>query len=213
MNMIEAGYHHDLGVGNEGKDDEIPGRRSIERAIEESLGMKIKSSGFETKVVSTEEVTPKVADKLNLENQDTELEAYILDKLSLLQPSFRTLFEPSVVVGTSSTTGSNSDNKIGQEAVAGKSKWKKKFEDVIAKVTNTSWSAKKKQQSPDVEGILYETDVKGILKMRWEEERKKSRVKQRTRWPASCICCPRTNSTGKNMEEWEFQLEEYSSTW
>ncbi|XWS13323.1 hypothetical protein CRYUN_Cryun36dG0027800 [Craigia yunnanensis] len=79
---------------------------------------------------STEEATPKVAEKLNLENQDSELEAYILDKLSLLQPSFRTLFEPSVV--GASYTGF-SDNKTGQEA--GKSKWKKKIEDVVAKMS------------------------------------------------------------------------------
>ena len=141
-----------------------------------------------------------------MENQDSELEAYILDKLSLLQPSFRTLFEPSVV-GASSTC--SSDNKTGQEA--GKSKWKKKTEDVVAKVTNLG--SNKQLQSPDLESILYETDVKGILKKRWEEERKKGKVKQKTRWPRSCICCPLSNSSGRKMEEWEFQLEEHSSAW
>ncbi|EOY05099.1 Uncharacterized protein TCM_020194 [Theobroma cacao] len=157
---------------------------------------------------STEEATTLAAEKLNLEKQDTELEAYILDKLSALQPSFRTLLEPSVV-GTSSTVGSSQNYKTGQEA--GKSKWKKKIEDIVAKVKRNSGS-KKHLQSP-LENVLYEADVKGILKVRWDEERRKSQVKQRTRWPRACICCLQRNSTGRNMEEWKFQLEEYSSDW
>ncbi|XWS09239.1 hypothetical protein CRYUN_Cryun40dG0068500 [Craigia yunnanensis] len=78
---------------------------------------------------STEEETPKIAEKLNLEKKDSELEAYILDKLSLLQPSFRTLFEPSAV---RTSSNDSSDNKKGQET--GKSKWEKNIEDIIAKV-------------------------------------------------------------------------------
>ncbi|XVE84643.1 hypothetical protein DITRI_Ditri17bG0029200 [Diplodiscus trichospermus] len=155
--------------------------------------------------LSTEEARPNVAEKLNLESIDSELEAYILEKLSGLQPSFRTLFEPSIV-GTSSTVCS--ENKTGQDA--GKSKWKKKIEDLFAKVTNMS--AKKQSQSPPQESILYEIDVKGILKMRWEEEMEKNRLK-RTRWPRLCICYPSSSITGKHMKNWENQLEEYCSTW
>ncbi|OMP10801.1 hypothetical protein COLO4_04260 [Corchorus olitorius] len=162
---------------------------------------------------SIEEVTPRVAEKLNLEERNNELEAYILDKLSGLQPSFRTLFEPSAVSTSSSTAACSFEYRTGRQEPK-KSKWKKKIEDVVAKITNSG--SKKPQQYLPVGSDLYETEVKGILKMRWEEERKKN---QRTKWPTSCFCscypcCSNKSNGRRNLEEWEFQLEEYySSTW
>ncbi|OMO51780.1 hypothetical protein CCACVL1_29600 [Corchorus capsularis] len=157
-----------------------------------------------------EQVTPRVAEKLNLEEQNNELEAYILDKLSGLQPSFRTLFEPSAVSTSSSTAACSFEYRTGRKQPK-KSKWKKKMEDVFAKITNSA--SKKQQQYSPVGSDLYETEVKGILKMRWEEERKKN---QRTKWPTSCFCscypcCSKSNGT-RNLDEWEFQLEEYYSS-
>ncbi|KAH1096147.1 hypothetical protein J1N35_013068 [Gossypium stocksii] len=130
----------------------------------------------------TNEANPEVEVSLNLEKQDTELEACIL--LSLTEPSFRTWLEPSETDTT--ITPGPSDNKITRHEPGSKSKWKKKIKDAIARVTN-SWSAKKQQQeAPNIDVVLYEIDAKGVLKMRWEDEKKRHAKPKRR--PTSCIC-------------------------
>lgn len=134
-----------------------------------------------------------------MENQNIELEACIL--LSLPEPSFRTWLEPSGEAETTITSG-HSDNKITKHEPGLKSKWKKKIEDAIAKVTN-SWSGAKKQQqaAPNIDVVSHEIDARRVLKMRWEEERKKlAKPKRRS---TSCICCPKIPRIR------DFVLEEY----
>ncbi|KAG8499884.1 hypothetical protein CXB51_006522 [Gossypium anomalum] len=146
----------------------------------------------------TNEANPEVEVSLNLEKQDTELEACLL--LSLPEPSFRTWLEPSGETDTTITPGP-SDNKITRHEPGSKSKWKKKIKDAISKVTN-SWSAKKQQQAaPNIEVVLYEIDAKGVLKMRWEDEKRRHAKPKRR--PTSCICCPKISRIR------DFVLEEH----
>ncbi|KAK5841133.1 hypothetical protein PVK06_010041 [Gossypium arboreum] len=146
----------------------------------------------------TNEANPEVEVSLNLEKQDTELEACIL--LSLPEPSFRKWLEPSGETDTTITPGP-SDNKITRHEPGSKSKWKKKIKDAIAKVTN-SWSAKKQQQeAPYIDVVLYEIDAKGVLKTRWEDEKKRHAKSKRR--PTSCICCPKISRIR------DFVLEDY----
>nr|KJB28057.1 hypothetical protein B456_005G024900 [Gossypium raimondii] len=146
----------------------------------------------------TNEAKPEVEVSLNLEKQDTELEACLL--LSLPEPSFRTWMEPSGETDTTITPGP-SDNKTTRHEPGSKSKWKNKIKDAIAKVTN-SWSPKKQlQAAPNIDVVLYEIDAKGVLKMRWEDE-KKWHAKPKRR-PTSCMCCPKISRIR------DFVLEEH----
>ncbi|KAA3485551.1 putative protein isoform X1 [Gossypium australe] len=147
----------------------------------------------------TNKANPEVEVRLiYLEKQDTELEACLL--LSLPEPSFRTWLEPSGETDTI-ITPSPSDNKITRHEPGLKSKWKNKIKDAIAKLTN-SWSAKKQQQAaPNIEAVLYEIDAKGVLKMRWEDEKRRHAKPKRR--PTSCICCPKISRIR------DFVLEEH----